>query len=229
MQMTTVPPPSYGTLFHHVTYACQPFWCHRMTVTVPNGVVYELGDFRVRLGDVRQTYPTGRVRGTVVEIEWRGPLVVDSLTALPGGRGVDGSSSGFAHGTGVGIGTGAGAGAGGAEQDADSGIDVSFYEIEEADVEAEFAATASLIRGFWERLGVEGGREAILVPGVGKEVKEKLVRWRDEKGRRKGRDLVRAEVELGPGVGVSGLDDDPDPLAGVDLARQYMEVLRFNR
>lgn len=190
-----------------------------MTVAVPNGVVYDVGDFRVRLGDVRQTYPAGRVRGTVVEIEWQGPSVVDSVIALSGGRGVSGHSTGL----------GAGRGVWGTEQDADSGIDVSFYEIAETDVEDEYAATASLIRGFWERLGVEGGREAILVPGVGKEVKEKLVRLRAQRDEKKVRELVLDELESGPEIGISGFDDDPDPLAGVDLARQYMEVLRFNR
>lgn len=184
-------------------------------MSVPAGVVYDVGDFRLRLGDVRQTYPAGRVRGTVVEIEWRGPSVVDSVVALAGGRA-------------PGPGAAAGAGAGGPEQDSDSGVDIS-CEIEEADVEAEYVATATLIRGFWGRLGVEGGREAILVPGVGKEVKERLVKWRGEKGGRKEREVVRDEVDFGPSVGISGFDDDPDPLAGVDLARQYMEVLRFNR
>lgn len=179
-------------------------------MSVPAGVVYDVGDFRLRLGDVRQTYPAGRVRGTVVEIEWRGPSIVDSVVALAGGRGVSGP------------------GAGNAEQDTDSGIDLS-CEIEEADVEAEYAATAALIRGFWNRLGVDGDREAILVPEIGKEVKEKLVRLRGVKGGKQEREMVRDEVDFGASVGISGFDDDPDPLAGVDLARQYMEVLRFNR
>lgn len=176
---------------------------------MPSGVVYDVGDFRVRLGDVRQTFPTGRVRGTVVEIEWRGPSVVESVTAASAGR----SSSGH----------------GDAEQDNDSGIDISFCEIEEADVDAEYAATASLIREFWGRLGIEGAREAILVPGVGREVKEKLLRCRGQKVERKGGESFRDEVGLVPGFGASGPEEDPDPFAGADLARQYMEVLRFNR
>lgn len=153
MVMTTVPPPAHAALFQHFTYACQPLWSHRLTLAVLNGVVYEVGDFRVRMGDVRQTFPTARVRGTVVEIEWRGPSI----------------------------------GEGG------------FEGIVEADVDAEYAATADLIREFWGRLGVQG-REAILIPGVGAEIKETLTR----KG---------------------GAED----LAGTDVARQFMEVLRFNR
>lgn len=205
MIMTTASPSSYGTLFHHFTYACQPFWCHRLTVTVPNGFVYEVGDFRVRIGDVRQTFPTGRVRGTVVEIEWRGSSIVDSLPPAVG-RGLSGGGM--------------------SEKDAesaeaeDSGIDVLFSAVEEDDVDAEYAATALLIREFWGRFGVEGAREAILVPGVGKEVKERLGRVK------KGRDSVD---EVGSGLGDSGLEEESDPMAGSDLARQYMEVLRFNR
>lgn len=197
MVMTTVPPPAYKTLFQHFTYACQPFWCHRLTVTVPNGIVYDVGDFRVRMGDVRQTVPNVRPRGTIVEIEWRGPSVVDLLS-----------------------GNGAG-------EDVDSGIDMSFCALEEADVDAEYVATASLIREFWGRLGIVGAKEAILLPGVGKEVKEKLVKAR--KGKRDGESTVRDEVGILAGLGSVPFEEDVDPTAGTDAARQYMEVLRFNR
>lgn len=197
MVMTTVPPAAYKTLFQHFTYACQPFWCHRLTVAVPNGVVYDVGDFRVRMGDVRQTFPSVRARGTIVEIEWRGPSVVDSLSVVRSG------------------------------EDGDSSIDVSFCALEEADVDAEYGATASLIREFWGRLGIDGAREAILVPGVGKEVKEKLGRAR--KGMRDGESKVGDEGGLFARLGSVQSEDDIDPTAGTDAARQYMEVLRFNR
>jgi hypothetical protein len=204
MVMTTVPPPAYKTLFQHFTYACQPFWCHRLTVTVPNGVVYDVGDFRVRMGDVRQTFPAVRARGSIVEIEWRGPSVVDSLS------GVQQSGTGTVS-----------------SEDADSGVDMSFCALEEADVDAEYVATASLIREFWGRLGVSGAKEAILLPGVGKEVKEKLGKAR--KGKRDGELKIRDEVGMLVGVGSVPFEDDVDPTAGTDAARQYMEVLRFNR
>ncbi|KAJ5549843.1 Mediator complex subunit Med20 [Penicillium sp. DV-2018c] len=197
MVMTTIPPASYGTLFQHFTYACQPFWSHRFTLAVPNGVVYDVGDFRVRLGDVRQTVPTARVRGTVVEIEWRGPSVVD---AIPVAR-EDGSFGNVA-------------GAGDADLEADSGIDLSDVDIGEADIDAEYTATASLIREFWARLGVEG-REAILIPGVGSEVKERLRRWKKAGSRT----VPRSDDAEG----------GSDPWCGTDVARQFMEVLRFNR
>lgn len=197
MVMTTVPPASYKTLFQHFTYACQPFWCHRLTVAVPNGVVYDVRDFRVRMGDVRQTFPSVRARGTIVEIEWRGPSVVDSLSGVRSGVGTD------------------------------SSIDAWFCALEDADIDAEYGATASLIREFWSRLGIDGAREAIVVPGVGKEVKEKLARARKEM--RGGESKAGDEGGLFAGLGGVQSEDDIDPTAGTDVARQYMEVLRFNR
>ena len=212
MVMTTVPHSSYTTLFQHFTYACQPFWCHRLTVGVQNGVFYDVGDFGVRLGDVRQTYPTNRVRGTVVEIEWRGSSVIDSLTRTDASGSGDGS------------------------EDADSGVDVSFHisALEESDIDAELAATASLIREFWGRLGVGGAREAILVPGVGTEIKERLLKIKN-KGQTSRAHGNSAKIEpenpfTAPRTDPAGVtDEDPDLQAGVDVARQYMEVLRFNR
>lgn len=184
MVMTIVPPSSHSTLFQHFVYAAQPFWAHRLTMSVPGGVVYEVGDFIVRMGDVRQTYPIARVRGTVVEIEWRGPSVVEGL--------------------------------------AGNGDDDFGFAVEEADVDAEYVATAELIRGFWNRLRFEGAREAILVNGIGREVKEKLRRGLGRK------EMVNGSEE-GDVVKVGGEEEDIDPSTGADVARQYMEVLRFNR
>ncbi|PLB38173.1 uncharacterized protein BDW47DRAFT_125608 [Aspergillus candidus] len=188
--MTTLPLPSTSTLFSHFVYACQPFWCHRHTVAVPGGTVYDVGDFRVRIGDVRQTQPTARVRGTVVEIEWRGPSIVSTVVARTSPSTPGGSMK---------------------EEGAGDGL-VTAEDIQDSDVEAEYRACAALIREFWAKLGVEGAREAILVPGVGTEVVGRLQRWR--KG----------------SVAVSGVsEEDPDPEAGVDVARQFMEIFRFNR
>ena len=157
---------------------------------MPNGVIYDVGDFRVRLGDVRQTFPTARPRGTVIEIEWRGPTVVDSVASAHSG----------AQST--------------EEQDSDSGIDVDF-SVEESDIDAEYAATAALILEFWGRLGVDGAREAILVPDVGKEVKDRLKKWR----------AAKMKNDQGP----SAVGENEADMDGTDVARQYMEVLRFNR
>ncbi|PWY87190.1 hypothetical protein BO94DRAFT_535292 [Aspergillus sclerotioniger CBS 115572] len=196
MVMTTVPLPSCNALFQHFGYSCQPFWCHRHTVTV-NGAVYDVGDFRVRVGDVKQTQPAARVRGTVVQIEWRGPSIVDSIAAQSLASKLGG----------------------GQMADDDSGIDMAFPDaIEDADIDAEYAASAALIREFWARLGIDGARDAILLPDVGKEVKSQLRRLKQ-----KGSQTVFDDKTL------QQVDEDPDPDAGVDVARQFMEILRFNR
>ncbi|PYI03378.1 hypothetical protein BO78DRAFT_399827 [Aspergillus sclerotiicarbonarius CBS 121057] len=197
MVMTTVPLQSCNSLFQHFVYACQPSWCHRHTTTVPGGAVYDVGDFRVRVGDVRQTQPAARVRGTVVQIEWRGPSIVDSISAQSLARKLgDGQIA-----------------------DDDSGIDMAFPDaIEDADIDAEYAVSAALIREFWARLGIDGVREAILLPDVGKEAKSRL-----RKLKQKGSQAVSDDK------GLQQVDEDPDPDAGVDVARQFMEILRFNR
>ncbi|KAL6229967.1 hypothetical protein BDW75DRAFT_234783 [Aspergillus navahoensis] len=212
MVMTTVPLSSTGALYQHFSYACQPFWCHRHTVTVPNGVVYEIGDFRVRVGDVRQTQPAVRIRGTVIEIEWRGPSLVTTLSGLYQSRRQKRSAASnlYTYDTEN-------------SEDDDSGIDMAFPDgVEDADIDAEYAVTASLIREFWAKLEIEGAREAILVPDVGKEVKQRLRELKQQDKQSAGR--VVNEDSSGLQV-----DEDPDPDAGVDVARQFMEIFRFNR
>ncbi|KAE8350304.1 mediator complex, subunit Med20 [Aspergillus coremiiformis] len=211
MVMTTVPSPACSTLFQHFVYACQPFWCHRHTVTVPGGVVYDVGDFRVRIGDVRQTQPAARVRGTVVEIEWKGPSLVTSIASLftRSRKAFGGPGDGRLPDD---------------DDDDDSGIDMAFPEgVEEADIDAEYAATATLIREFWAHLGIEGAREAILVPDVGREVKGQLRKLKQQGDQK----VYRSSTSNG-GNG-QPLDEDPDPDAGADVARQFMEIFRFNR
>lgn len=201
--MTTIPRPSYDTLYQHFMHACEPLWCHRHTVTVPQGIIFDVGDFKVRLGDVRQTQPMTRVRGTIVEIEWRGPSLTASLP-LPFDR--DEGNNG--------------------EMSVDPAIDPAL--IPESDLEEEYASGAQLIREFWTRLrgdGITGVREAIIVPDIGKEAKAQA-RRQDRIRRRRGN---KAAAEGNGGWGSSEQEDDPDPNAGVDLARQYMEIFRFNR
>jgi hypothetical protein len=169
-------------------------------------MVYDVGDFRVRIGDVRQTQPAARVRGTVVEIEYRGPSLVTSISAqyVQSKRGVN-----------VG-------GAAEVSDDHDSGIDLALFgSMEDPDIDAEYVATAALIREFWSKLGIEGAREAILVPDVGREVKAQLkkLKLQEEMGQMAPRNEGHALQQ----------DEDPDPDAGTDLARQFMEIFRFNR
>jgi hypothetical protein len=94
--------------------------------------------------------------------------------------------------------------------------------VEEADIDTEYGATASLIREFWAKLGVEGAREAILVPDIGKEAKRRLHEMKLEDKQAPGRTWKDDE-------GAQQADEDPDSDAGVDVARQYMEIFRFNR
>ncbi|KAL3475626.1 mediator complex, subunit Med20 [Aspergillus californicus] len=213
MIMKTAPVQSTNALYQHFVYACQPFWAHRHTVAVLGGNVYEIGDFRVRIGDVRQMQTAARVRGTVVEVEWRGPSLVSTLSAVYQSRRQRKAkvSNPYTWDNEVN------------DDDDDSGIDMAFTDgVEEADIDAEYAATASLIRDFWANLGIEGAREAILVPDVGKEAKERLRELKRQ-------DKPRPVQEGSDDMGGQQVDEDPDPNAGVDVARQFMEILRFNR
>lgn len=158
----------------------------------------------MRIGEVRQTFPVARVRGTVIEIEWRGPSMLDSLSS---------SRSHTLHSPAIQDPDG--------DTDTESNIEM-FSALQDSDIDAEYIATASLIRQFWARLHVDGAREAILFPGVGTEVKSRLRRLQEKRLRRE---------SLQKENGSMGLvhEDDPDPLAGADVARQFMEVLRFSR
>ncbi|KAJ0426481.1 mediator complex, subunit Med20 [Aspergillus carlsbadensis] len=213
MIMTTVPNQSTASLYQHFVYACQPFWAPRHTVTVQGGMVYEIGDFRVRVGDVRQTQPTVRLRGTVVEIEWRGPSLVSTLLALYQSRKERAGRVSDLYSWDEGE----------HEENDDLDHGMAFPDgLEEADIDTEYGVTASLIREFWAKLGVEGAREAILVPDVGKEAKRRLHEMKQQDKQASGRTGKDDE-------GAQQADEDADPDAGVDVARQYMEIFRFNR
>jgi hypothetical protein len=205
--MRTIPPAACTTLFQHFVHACEPLWCHRHTVVVPTGIAYDVGDFRIRMGDVRQTQPVARVRGTVVEIEWRGPSSLSSL--------YDDDDDGAGQRGNVNEGA----------IRSESAPDVSLV-LREVDVDCEYAQTAQLIRDFWAQFGIEGIREAIIVPDIGKEAKAKRQRQLRNEGMRGDHKIAAGGT---PERGWGEQDDDPDPDAGVDLARQYMEIFRFNR
>jgi hypothetical protein len=54
-----------------------PLWSHRQTLLVGNGLAFEMDDFRVKVGEMRQGQ-TGLVKGTVVEVEWLAAADEDS-------------------------------------------------------------------------------------------------------------------------------------------------------
>ncbi|OJD21750.1 hypothetical protein ACJ73_06907 [Blastomyces percursus] len=196
--------PSYLS-FHAITLrACEPLWCPRHAITVPNGNHFEIGDFRIRIGDVRQTAPQTRMRGTIVEIEYRGPAgavsaagsEIDSGETWPPSV-IDGDID-LGHGTGD-----------------EDGILYPQLEtlspsspsalVEDIPTDEDWGVGEVLIREIWSRFAVEGAREVIRVPHLGKEARE---------ARRLGKLGDRAVNAR---------------IAGADLARQYMEVFRFNR
>ena len=50
-----------------------PLWTQRQSVQIGNGQAFEAGDFRVKLGEVKQGQGgASQARGTIVELEWMG-------------------------------------------------------------------------------------------------------------------------------------------------------------
>ncbi|EED14948.1 conserved hypothetical protein [Talaromyces stipitatus ATCC 10500] len=233
MIMSTVPNASSTEIFRHFVRCCEPIWCHRHSVSV-TGAVYEVGDFRVRLGEVRQMQPHARPRGTIMEIEWKGPSMI--AAAL---------STSFLDHDGSQIGN---------EMDIDGGIDSDMetpYIPTEAQIQLEYEQVSHLIKEFWtciynsndsnnnKQLSAAAVQEAILIPDVGREVKQKIAQrrqpgWqeREKRRRKKRREAIALDRSWG---GFSEKqqqqqDEEEEDIEGdVDLARQYMELFRFNR
>ncbi|EEA23096.1 hypothetical protein TMatcc_001959 [Talaromyces marneffei ATCC 18224] len=237
MIMSTVPIASSSEIFRHFVRCCEPIWCHRHTVTV-TGTVYDVGDFRVRLGEVRQTQPQARPRGTIMEVEWRGPsMIADALSPVSSSLGLDKTQD-----------------SGVLAMDVDGDIDSAMktpYIPTESEIQLEYEQISHLIREFWTKIYSSNDattnnkqlpttiREAILIPDVGRELKQRIAQrrqpgWqeRENRRRRKRREAIALDRSWG---GVSEKqqqqqDEEEDDMdAGVDLARQYMELFRFNR
>ncbi|MCJ1388824.1 hypothetical protein MMC18_001674 [Xylographa bjoerkii] len=68
----SIPSGSQSEDFIHLIVARMgPLWMPRQVLQVNNGQVFEIGDFRVRIGEVRQGQGgIQQVRGTICEIEW---------------------------------------------------------------------------------------------------------------------------------------------------------------
>lgn len=65
--------PQSEDFLHFVGSKMGPMWMQRPTLSVSNGMGYWLGDFRVRLGEVRQGVGSGaQLKGVAVEVEWAG-------------------------------------------------------------------------------------------------------------------------------------------------------------
>lgn len=236
MIMSTVPIASSSEIFRHFVRCCEPIWCHRHTVTV-TGTVYDVGDFRVRLGEVRQTQPQARPRGTIIEVEWRGPSMIAAALASSS-LGLDKTQDRDVVTMDV-------------DGDIDSAMETPYIPTEN-EIQLEYEQVSQLIREFWTRIYNSNDtttnnkqlpastREAILIPDVGREIKQRISQrrqpgWqeRENRRRRKRREAIALDRSWG---GFSEKqqqqqqdDDEEDVDAGVDLARQYMELFRFNR
>ena len=128
------------------------------------------------------------------------------------------------------------------------------YIPSEAEIQLEYEQISNLIREFWTRIYSSNAaennqnkqlpattREAILVPDVGREIKQRIAQrrqpaWqeRENRRRRKRREAIALDRSWG---GFSEKqqqqqqqdEEEEDVDAGVDFARQYMELFRFNR
>lgn len=225
MVMRAMSNAAASELFKHLVRACEPIWCHRHTHAVMTGQVFDVGDFRVRIGEVRQTIPVARQRGAVVEIEWRGPSLITSpasaayvdpdqeLPYIPTHAEIQSEQTLTAHmirqfwsRLGLGVVT--------AEQQSGSG-----------------GASSST-----------GIRESMLVPDLGRELNLRLEQrrqsgWQEREARRrkKRQESIALLNSWGGGGGAASggvpadvADEDVDAI-GPDLARQYMEIFRFTR
>lgn len=260
MIMATLPIASSAEIFRHFVRNCEPIWCHRHTVTV-TGTVYEVGDFRIRVGELRQTQPQARVRGTIMEIEWNGPSMIAAALSdtflkrqqhehdqheRPGNNHTDGLSSSSMD---VDI-----------NADVDSAMDTPYIPSEE-EIQLEYEQASRLIQEFWSRIQTfdetststnsstnnttnatkqlfATTRQAILVSDVGREIKQRISQrrepgWQEREIRRqrKRREAIALDRSWNGLTEKQPQQDDEDDEVdtGVDLARQYMELFRFNR
>ncbi|KAK2740652.1 hypothetical protein FQN57_006022 [Myotisia sp. PD_48] len=190
MQMITLDPSSYISYFAMTLRTCAPLWNHRHTVQIASDDVYEVADFRIRIGDVRQTQPKARLRGAIVEIEYRGPgRRSETQKSQPAGQGQMQETANEFHDFSWDINT----------WSPNSGPDIP--------CQSDWEIGVVLIREFWKNIAVKGAVEAIDVPGVGAERQEYY---------RNGGERAHTQQQK-------------TNILGTDLARQYIEVLKFYR
>ena len=64
--------PQTDEFSHFLTAKLAPLWTSRQTLLVQNGFGFEMEDYRVRIGEVKQAQAAQAPRGVVVEVEWLG-------------------------------------------------------------------------------------------------------------------------------------------------------------
>ncbi|MCJ1261930.1 hypothetical protein MMC22_001799 [Lobaria immixta] len=72
--LVCIPPgPPSDDFLHLVSSRMGPMWMQRPILSVSNGLGYRVGDYRIRLGEVRQGAGSGaQLKGIAVEVEWAG-------------------------------------------------------------------------------------------------------------------------------------------------------------
>ncbi|KAI5300856.1 hypothetical protein KEM56_002147 [Ascosphaera pollenicola] len=160
MIMVSVDTASLNTFYAMTLRAAHPLWVPRHTVTVPasSSSVFEMSDFVVRIGEVKQTAPATRTRGIIVEIEYTGFSKSNKDTPWPP-LSYDSDSDG----------------------DADNEEPVLLTP-------QNWDVGEQLIREFWKRFAVPGAREYIRVKYIGEEARlarqrgvKRLTTWRGAK------------------------------------------------
>ena len=69
MTIISVPRTQVEDFFQTVQKKMEPLWSYRMAIRVDNGLGYEIGDWKIRIGEVRQmSAGQPRPRGVVVEV-----------------------------------------------------------------------------------------------------------------------------------------------------------------
>ncbi|KAI9852763.1 MAG: hypothetical protein M1838_005521 [Thelocarpon superellum] len=135
-----------------------PLWTSRQMLIVSNGLAFEVQDFRIRLGEVKQAHGAQVSRGVVVEVEW---LVDRPSLSLSEADKARGSRNGAVF-----DGLAAGERAGGRGREPEGEEDAEDDEEDERE-EEDWATGSTAIQALWNSLGLRDGKSYVLVPGLG--------------------------------------------------------------
>lgn len=144
MVMVTVDTPSLYNFYTMIVRAANPLWMPRHTVTVPHAssAVFELENFVVRIGEVKQTAPATRTRGVIVEIDYK-------ISSSPDDDEEDETWP----------------------LDYDDTLDDHQSKDPVLLTPEDWETGESVIREFWKRFAVPGAREYIRVKHIGEEAR----------------------------------------------------------